>query len=421
MELFEHQIEALKSMHNGCILCGGVGTGKSMTALAYYTTRVGNGVYRDGSYKLPTYIKRLIIITTPKKRDSHEWDRELERFDIFCEGESPGSCGLVPVVDSWNNIKKYDDLYGCFFIFDEQRVCGYGAWVKSFLRISRRNQWILLSATPGDVWMDYLPVFIANGFYKNKSDFMWRHVLLDPYVKYPRVRGYINEHILEKHREEVLVTMLYEKPAVSHHIDIFVPYDAEKYHTVWKTRWNPYTDKPFKQISDLCVGLRRITNEDPRRLEKVQEICEQRCRVVIFYNFNYELEMLRDMCKQMDVTYSEWNGHKHEKIPDTDKWIYLVQYTAGAEGWECVETNTVIFYSQSYSYKATIQASGRIDRLTTPFTDLYFYHITSKSPIDVAIGKTLNRKEEFNEKAFVEEEKDAEIRETRETGTAQAC
>lgn len=406
MKLLEHQKEAIKKLKNGSILCAGVGTGKSMTSLGYYMLHYTDATYSvKDTYTPPkTEIQRqLIIITTAKKRDSKEWDIELARWGLSRDPEK--TIGkMTPIVDSWNNIQKYDTFYGCFFIFDEQRVTGYGAWVKSFFKITKKNRWILLSATPGDTWMDYMPVFVANGFYRNKSDFMMQHVLLDPYItKFPKIRGYLNTEILEQHRNEVLVIMKYEKPTLSHHEDIFVDYNKDAYHIAWKDRFNVYKNKPIEQVSELFATIRRIVNTDRSRLEVVKELCSRHIRVIIFYNFNYELELLREMCDELNRPYGEWNGHKHDPIPDEDKWIYLVQYNAGAEGWECVDTNIMIFYSQSYSYRATQQASGRIDRLNTPFTDLWFYHVKSHAPIDAAISKSLNRKEQFNEKTYLED------------------
>jgi hypothetical protein len=124
-------------------------------------------------------------------------------------------------------------------------------------------------------------------------------------------------------------------------------------------------------------------------------------RAIIFYNYDYELDILLGVAENIDIPYAEWNGHKHQPIPDTDSWVYLVQYTAGAEGWNCIKTNCIIFWSQTYSYKALVQACGRIDRLNTPFIDLYFYHMKSKSSIDRAITKALEHKKEFNAGSFI--------------------
>ena len=388
-ELREHQKSALNRLRDGCILNGTVGSGKSVTALAYYFVKVCGGSLETMKMAKP---RDLYIITTATKRDKKEWPLECAIFGLE-EGQ-----GLA--IDSWNNIKKYEKVKGAFFIFDEQRVVGKGAWVKAFLNIAKHNRWILLSATPGDNFMDYCPVFIANGFYKNRSDFLRQHVIPKPYVKYWAVDRYINTKKLYSLREKVLVPMDFERGVEYHHYDVIAPYASPLYKDVMKRRWNPYTNEPVINAAELCYTLRRICNSDQRRLNMVGDIIRERQKVIIFFNFTYEAEMLIDLCNRLDVPVARWDGIKHEPIPTTPRWAYILQYAAGDSGWNCIETDTIIFYSQSYSYKSTVQAAGRIDRMNTPFTDLYYYHVRSTSGIDNAIHRSLVHKKEFNEKRY---------------------
>lgn len=385
--LFDHQKKALEKLHSGSILCGGVGSGKSITGIAFYI----QSEIEPRKSKWPD----LFIITTARKRDTMEWDHECARFGLSTDR----NCSINEIkvtIDSWNNISKYEKVKG-FFIFDEQRVVGYGAWVKSFLKITKENHWILLSATPGDTWTDYIPVFIANGFYKNKTEFCRRHVVYNRFVRYPQVSRYVEEKHLNRLRSSILVTMDFQRETVAHHERVVVGFNREQYDIVMRTRWNIYKDQPVTEASELCQTLRRIVGSDPGRLEKIKEVMTVHPRAIIFYNYDYELEILRTL----PMKVAEWNGHKHEPLPEGDSWAYLVQYTAGAEGWNCITTDTIIFYSQSYSYKATIQAAGRIDRLNTPYTDLWYYHLVSMSKIDIAIARALRNKKNFNESAFV--------------------
>lgn len=376
--LYDYQQDAVDRLRNGSILCGGVGSGKSRTSLAYYYK-----VARD---------KDLYIITTARKRDTKEWEAEVEPFGIKRK----------VVVDSWNNIGKYKDVVGCFFIFDEQRVVGYGAWVKSFLKIARVNNWILLSATPGDTWTDYIPVFLANGFYKNKTEFAREHVIYSRFSKYPKIDRYVNEGRLLRLRKQILVTMDFKRKTVSHHEDVYVSYDIPKYKEVTRSRWDPYKDEPIPDASGLCYVWRKIVNTSEARQVALLEIFEKHPKLIIFYNFNYELDILKEVFRVYDgVQVAEWNGHRHEPIPTSESWVYLVQYTAGAEGWNCITTDTIVFYSQNYSYKIMQQAAGRTDRLNTPYTDLYYYHLKSRSGIDLAISKALKEKKKFNESKYV--------------------
>ena len=403
IDLYAHQLEAIEQLKNGSILCADVGTGKSRTALAYYYIKECQGKLKingKGSWGAMKSPRDLYIITTAKKRDSTEWIEECAPFMLT----SDQSCNVSNVkltIDSWNNINKYKNVYGAFFIFDEQRVVGRGAWVKAFLNIARKNRWILLSATPGDTWSDYIPVFVANGFYKNRTEFNIRHVVYSRFAKYPKVERYINVEHLEDLRSRILVRMSFEKTTEQHHEDINVDYDKHLYSVVWKDRWDPYEDEPIKETGKLFYLLRKVVNSDESRLDEVRRLSFFHPKLIIFYNFDYELESLRLLALSMGIPFSEWNGQKHEQIPETDKWLYLVQYSAGAEGWNCIETNAIVFFSQNYSYRMTTQASGRIDRLNTKYKNLYYYHLKSKAPIDLAISKALKNKKNFNERSFI--------------------
>lgn len=400
MELRDYQLDAINKMKNGCILNGGVGSGKSLTSLSYYYLQNGGSIkFLLGEEYVPMddcNISDLYIITTARKRDTFEWEGEMSHFLLSTHAEC-NIYGNKVVVDSWNNIQKYKDVTDSFFIFDEQRVVGSGAWVKAFLQIAKKNKWILLSATPGDTWSDYIPVFIANGFYKNKTEFMREHAVFSRFSKFPKIEKYIGTGRLIRQRREILVDMKFERETVQHHYDIYVSYDSTQYKDVMKRRWDIWNDEPIINASGLCYALRKIVNTHDSRSTKLLELFETHKKIIVFYNFDYELEILKSLYYGEDVIVAEWNGHKHEPTPTGNKWVYLVQYTAGAEGWNCIKTDTIIFYSQNYSYKIMQQSSGRIDRLNTPFKDLYYYHLKSRSGIDLAISKALSEKKQFNE------------------------
>lgn len=403
MKLREHQQTALLNMKNGCILCGGVGSGKSITSLSYYYIRMGGDKrFLNGGEFVPLKSpKNLYIITTARKRDTGEWIKEMAPFVMNPDKKLNWYKEQTVVVDSWNNIKKYVNVRDAFFIFDEQRVVGYGTWTKSFLKIARENEWILLSATPGDTWTDYLPVFIANGFFRNKTEFNDEHVEYERFCKFPKIKCFHNTGRLIRLRNNILIPMEFERHTVQHHEDVWVDYDISTYKKVMKDRWNPVENKPIDTASELCYLLRKIVNTDQSRELKVLEILEKHPRAIIFYNFDYELDILKGLGYPEGTIVAEWNGHQHQEIPQGEKWVYLVQYTAGAEGWNCTYTDTIIFYSMNYSYKVMVQSAGRIDRLNTSYKDLYYYHIKSHSGIDLGIGRALKNKKKFNETGWL--------------------
>jgi len=396
--LFPYQMNAVKKMRNGCILNGGVGSGKSRTGLYYYFKEQGGSI--DPDYIPMHEPKDLYIITTAMKRDTYEWLKELENYKMSVDPSRSQYKNKV-VVDSWQVITKYENVENAFFIFDEDRVTGFGVWVKAFLKIAKKNDWIILSATPGDTWEQYIPVFIANGFYKNKTEFAREHIIYSRFTKYPKIDRYINQGRLIRLRNRILIDMDFDRKTEAHHEDIFCKYDSFKYKEVTKTRWDPYKNEPIQQASGLCYILRRIVNEDESRQKALLDLYKDHHRMIIFYNFDYELEILKNLNYGEDVEIGEWNGHKHQPVPFNKKWVYLVQYTAGCEGWNCIETDTMVFYSQNYSYKVMAQASGRIDRLNTSYKDLYYYHLKSRSGIDLAIARAVNEKKTFNETHWV--------------------
>ena len=401
MKLRDYQLEAIQKMKTGCILNGGVGSGKSLTSLSYYYMQNGGSeiFLTGGKHKKMKDPKDLYIITTARKRDTMEWEGELSHFLLSTNPDTSAYKNKV-IVDSWNNVKKYKEVKGSFFIFDEQRVVGSGEWVKSFLKIAKTNEWILLSATPGDTWSDYIPVFIANGFYKNKSEFLREHAVFARYSKFPKIEKWMGSGKLNRYRRMILVDMKFQRKTEQHHEDVYVDYDIATYKDVMKSRWDIYKQEPIVNAGGLCYTLRRLVNSDPSRSAKLIDIFKEHPKMIVFYNFDYELDILKNLDYGKNVTVAEWNGHKHEPTPTKGKWVYLVQYTAGAEGWNCISTDTIVFYSQNYSYKIMHQSAGRIDRLNTPFEDLYYYHLKTRSSIDISIARAIKEKKNFNEKGF---------------------
>lgn len=398
MFLREYQYKAVENMHNGCILNGDTGTGKSRTGLYYYFKQCGGSI--DTTYRPMTKPIDLYIITTAKKRDSHEWDQELSAFLISTDPESSFYKNIKVVIDSWNNIKKYKLIKDSFIIFDEDRVIGKGEWVKSFLKMAKSNQWIILSATPGDTWEDYIPVFMANGFYQTRTEFYLKHAVWDRYAPFPKIKKYMNTGRLIRLRDRILVKMENQNVTVPHHETVWVDYDREKYKIARKERWDYISNEPIETASGLYNCLRRIVNSDPSRIKAVAKILENCDRAIIFYNFNFERDILKGYFDGGTYDVAEWNGHAHQEVPETNRWVYLTQYIAGCEGWNCIRTNTIIFYSESYSYRIMTQAAGRIDRMNTSYVDLYYYHLKSRSDIDMAISKALAEKRDFNKRKY---------------------
>lgn len=406
VSMYRWQLEALVRMHNGCVLTGepgkSVGAGKSRTAIAYWWTRVCGGGLNFQNGKLTKIKKRvdLVIITTARKRDTTEWWKDIAPFGVTFDPKL-NPLGVTLEIDSWNNISKYTKRKGQFFIFDEQKALGGGVWGKSLVKIAKNNQWIMLTGTPGDVWMDYCQVFVANGYYKNRTEFIQTHVVYDRWAKFPKISGYRAVRRLETNRNRMLVIMNAEKLAERHVEWVSYPYDTDLYERVQNRRADPETGEPYRNASELCNALRLYSGASEGHSERFLELVKDRQRVIVFYNRNWELERLRDLGRSVDVPVYELNGHKHDDVPSDGRWWYLVQYAAGAEAWNCVTTDCMVFWSASYSWKQMEQAYGRIDRINTPYSDLYYFVMTNDSSIEKSVRSAIGRKEVFNERAFV--------------------
>ena len=248
--------------------------------------------------------------------------------------------------------------------------------------------------------MDYIPVFVANGFYKNRTEFLREHAVYNRYSKYPKVDRWMGVERLERHRKEILVEMPFERHTTRHTKNEIVTYDKDLFNVVMKDRWNPWKQRPIRESGEYFHAMRKVVNSDLSRLAKIVDLTTVHDRLIVFYNFDYELDILRVLPDVLEIPVAELNGHKHDDLPEGDRWVYLVQYTSGSEAWNCTTTNAIAFYSLNYSYRVLEQAKGRIDRLDTEYEDLYYYMLRSMAPIDLAIVKALARKQNFNEKSF---------------------
>lgn len=398
------QIQAVRQLQNGSILAGGVGSGKTLTSLAWYLTSVCNAAsFKKGGSLAKKKVKgspTLYVITTAKKRDSLEWEEEAARLGLSTDPDCSFT-GSAIVVDSWNNIGKYSDREHAVFFFDEQRASGSGRWVKEFLKITRKNTWLLLSATPGDVWMDYLPVFMAHGFFRTRTEFMEDHVIFDRFAKYPKVKRYIGEAKLQRLRRSILVEMPVERHTTRERETVYCDYDRDLYKWVVKNRMDPWTEEPLRDAGGVCRILRKVVSDNDWRSEQAKRILAGNERVIVFYNYNYELDRILAVAESLGLPTAQWNGHRHDAIPAEPRWVYICQYTSAAEGWNCTSTDTVLFWSLNYSWRVTEQCEGRIDRLNTPYSRLKYYFLESDSSIDKAVRRSLSSKKVFNERAFV--------------------
>ena len=112
------------------------------------------------------------------------------------------------------------------------------------------------------------------------SQLIRSHVIFNRFVKYPKVEAYIDTWKLTENRQKILVHMHYEKKT-KHVIKLmYASYDESLYKFVSEKRWNVYTDKPIKNISELCYVWRKIVNDDKSREDIIGRIIEEKRKVI---------------------------------------------------------------------------------------------------------------------------------------------
>ena len=379
IKLLKYQEEAIQKLHSGSVLYGATGSGKSLTGLAYYM--------RCWSHL------DLYIITTSKKRNAGEWEEEIAKL----------GCPPPKAIDSWNRLKNYRMVSDAFFLFDEHKVGGHGKWAQSMITIAKKNKWILLTATPGDVWDDYASIFIANEFVKNKTTWNEDFCIFDRISKYPKIIGYQREDVLKNMRDAVLVPMEYqsEKVPIPYVIPYKVDHEEEAYVLARRKSLRHPEMRAFRNTSAMFAYMRMNLPDKESKIQALADVLKKEPKAIIFYNFTPEKYEIENAARQVNIPFFQYNGQIKDNVPDGDTWVYAVQYTAGAEAWNCITCRTVIFYSMNYSYKVMTQAKGRIDRCNSPFDELhYYYFISPDFEIDQEILNALTRKEKFNEEAL---------------------
>lgn len=376
----DYQKRAINQMHNGCILCGGVGAGKSLTSLGYI-----DKVYPSGT---------VYIITPARKRNTGEWFDDIRKNDMD---------ETRFVVDSWNNLSKYKDVKDAFFLFDEQKVSGKGTWAKSLIRIAKSNQWILLSATPGDTYDDYATVLIANGFVRNRTTWYDEYCVTKSQPFF-HIVDHKNKDVIDMMIRRIFIKMDYQSD--KKRIERVIPIQARsagEEKEILMTHKAPGAQMPFTTFAAAIAYVRMNCYDKSKKTEALRKIIEKHKKIIVFYNFLSEKLEIERAAIDANVTINFYNGQRHDPIPDTDEWVYGVQYNSGAEAWNCITTNAMVFYSPNYSYKTMEQAHGRIDRVNSPYECLYYYMLLNELNIDNKVMNALSSKKDFNEKMLEEE------------------
>lgn len=397
--LYKLQEKILNKSKENYLFHLGTGTGKTIIALHHYIKY---------SYPLD-----LIIIAPAVKVKEGGWDREIK----FVFNELGLEMPKYEVV-SYSKLKKYVAKKG-HYIFDECHYIKNSTSLRG--KISKElvkkyaTCFSLLSATPASKWEEWCNYFILWGICKNKTEFYKRYVVMGRQrygsIEFNTVVGYQNTELLKEHikrrtSKKYTVNDMVEMPDL---IEQYIEFKcSSEYKKIKNDRIMESNGSIIKldTISKLYSTLRQQANITDK-LEYLEYIINsnEEDNVLIFYNFNYEKDMIINYLKskKIKVDYIINGVTKNYPIKENfeliNNTVTLVQIQAGGTGIELTYINKVVYFSPTYSYQDYIQSIGRAYR-NGQENKVLVYKFKVLNSIETDIWECLERKEDFNERLY---------------------
>lgn len=276
-----------------------------------------------------------------------------------------------------------------------------------------------LSATPfSNSYIDVAPYLILAGFYKNKSQFLKRHIKhFDKY--FAPITGPGTGIVAKSYfKDPDLITKRFESIKVSIDTSQYYP-KVERFHI--KSHLNKDTATQYRQIKldykhhinyeypiqARTEQQRLISNHDYEKDLQLLKILQWRknikqAPVLIFYQYSSSLANLLQVLTQSYPLYKIKiiNGNHRlnfEQAPSNPDTIILIQYQAGGEGLDWQWSNLSIFYEAPVQYEKLVQARGRNVRDKSIMKRVYHYELESANTIDSERWNIMKHHKDFTD------------------------
>lgn len=223
---------------------------------------------------------------------------------------------------------------------------------------------------------------------------------------YPIIRGYKNvDRLKRKMREYGCVFMKSDEVLdlpEQNFIDVKVD-ETKEYKKFKKTSIVTVEDTELvgdTTLTKLLYSRMLCGHFNKEKLSAFEDLLEStNDRLIVFYNFNSELERLKEICEKFDKPTSEVNGAKHDltNYNDCDNSVTLVQYQAGSMGINLQLSNKIIYFTPPLSSELFEQSKKRIHRIGQNHPCFYYQ---LKCGIEEKIYGTLAMRKDYTDKLF---------------------
>ena len=422
MELYEFQKNVLEQT-------------KNRNHVAYYL-EMGLGKTFVGSEKLIQLKNGVNLIVCQKSKindwiehfktyydDVYVWDLTKKKdFDNFIDDgllkpETFTSIGIINYELAFRR-KELLQLHNFTLMLDESSMIQNekAKRTRFILSLDAENV-ILLSGTPvGGKYENLWSQCRLLGWYISKTEFWNRYIktrLIDVNgFSLPIVVGYTNIRDLKDNLREHGAVFLKSSEV----LDLPEQVDIKQYVEATKDY------KAFKKNSiieiedDTLVGdniLKKMLYErqlcgeyNENKLNALKEIMEStNNRLIIFYNFTKEKDLIVDICKKLNKSYSIINGEIKDltAYETNEDSITIVQYQAGAMGLNLQKANKIIYFTLPLSSELFEQSKKRIHRIGQVDTCFYYY-LLAKGTIEESIYKTLLMRKDYTNELYRKEQ-----------------
>lgn len=408
MKLYKFQQDIVNQLHNKyrCAVFSGCGTGKTIICgelLKYHTGKI---LLVCQASKVDDWIEHFTTYYPSVKLFNLRKAQQLEQFNAY----QSRCIGVVNYDLIYRReINRFNTL-----VLDESSEIKYDNTKKSrtiLKMVSPKTSVILLSGTPcGGHYENLYTQAKLLGLGMTKTEY-WNRYVNWYEIPIPG-RPYSIKKVVGYKNVDDLINRLSKCGAV------FVKSEdvldlPEQTFTV-KTVDKPIALKRFERDGSVVVygkeyvaanvlveltASRQLCNSKDKQQAFIDLINSINDRVVVFYNFDSELDTLKTLVKDRPI--AEVNGHTNtEQIyHDNDNCVLFVQYQAGARGLNLQDGNKIIYYSLTLSSDLFEQSKKRIHRIGTKYPCFYWI-LQTKDSVEESIYKSLNRQEDYNEELF---------------------